>query len=76
VGHLFQKLFFALGGFSRWFFCIILNLFLDKNHKTNIGYYLYENKQIDKNSMDSNKWNFVFGIITFVLLITLLGLAE
>ncbi len=69
MGHLIQKLFFGLGGFTRWLYCLFMNIVFDKNHEKNIGYYLFEEELIDKSGMDSNKKNFVLGIFVFVFLI-------
>lgn len=69
IGHLIQKIFFALGGFVRWIYCMFMNIVFDKNHKKNIGYYLFEEEEIDNSGMDSNKKNFLLGIFVFVFII-------
>ncbi|GAA4055106.1 hypothetical protein [Flavobacterium chungnamense] len=69
MGHLIQKLFFALGGFARWIYYMFMNIFFDKNYEKNIGYYLFEAETPDNSGMDSNKKNFVLGIFVFVFII-------
>lgn len=69
MGHLIQKIFFALGGFARWMYCMFMNIVFDKNHEKNIGYYLFEDETTDTSGMDSNKKNFVLGLFVFVFII-------
>lgn len=69
MGHLIQKLFFALGGFARWIYYMFMNLVFDKNYEKHIGYYLFENEESDSSGMDSNKKNFVLGIFMFILIL-------
>ncbi len=76
MGYLIQKLFFALGGFTRWLYCIFMNIVFDKNYEKSIECYLFENKVVDNSGMDSNKKNFVLGIFVFVLIITIIGYFE
>lgn len=76
IGHLIQKLFFALGGFTRWIYCMFMNIVFDKNYEKNIGYYLFEEEVIDNSGMDSNKKNFVLGIFVFCLIIMALEYFE
>ncbi len=73
MGSLIQKLFFALGGFTRWIYAMFMNIVFNKNYEKNIGYYLFEDElPKDKNGMDSNQKNFVLGIFIFILIIILL----
>ncbi|WP_396192438.1 hypothetical protein [Flavobacterium sp.] len=73
MGHLIQQLFFALGGFTRWLYCMFMNVVFDKNYIKNIGYYLFEDdNETDNSGMDSNKKNFVIGIFAFIFIITML----
>ena len=76
MGHLIQKLFFALGGFARWIYCVFMNIVFDKNYKNNIGYYLFEEEGIDNSGMDSSKKNFVLGIFVFIFIIIAINYFE
>ena len=76
IGHLIQKLFFALGGFARWIYYMFMNIVFDKNYEKNFGYYLFEERVIDNSGMNSNKKNFVLGIFVFCLIIMALEYFE
>ncbi|HLP65185.1 hypothetical protein [Flavobacterium sp.] len=72
-----QKILFALGGLARWIYAMFMNIVFDKNHQKNIGYYLFEDEEVNDNSgMDSKKKNFVLGIFMFILIITLIQFIE
>lgn len=72
MGHFIQKLFFALGGFTRWIYCMFMNLVFDKKHEKHIGYYLFEKEGLDNSGMDSKKKNFVLGIFMFIFILFLI----
>ena len=76
MGHIIQKIFFALGGLTRWIYCIFMNIVFNKNYNKNIGHYLYEDEESDKNGLDSNKKNFILGIFVFILIIFLIEYFE
>jgi hypothetical protein len=76
MNNLIQKLFFALGGFARWIYAMLMNLLFAKNHQKHIGYYLFEEEDSDNSGMDSNKKNFVLGIFMFIIIITLIKFID
>ncbi|MEC4005107.1 hypothetical protein OX283_010590 [Flavobacterium sp. SUN052] len=76
MGHLIQKLFFALRGFTRWLYYMLLNMMFSKNFEKNIGYYMFENEKVDNTGMDSNKKNFIIGIFIFILILFLIQYYE
>ncbi|WP_282787508.1 hypothetical protein [Flavobacterium croceum] len=76
MGHLFQKLFLALGGFARWVYFMFMNLVFDKKHEKHIGYYLFEEEGLDNRGMDTNKKNFVVGIFMFIFILLLIQYFE
>lgn len=73
MGHLIQKFILMLGGTTIWLYVNFLNIVFSKNYKSHIGNYLYEEYEFPKvNGVSSNKLNFITGILTFVLIITLI----
>jgi hypothetical protein len=77
MGHLIQQLFFALGGFTRWIYCMFMNIIFKKKYVKNLGYYLFEDdNERDKSGMNSNKKNFVIGIFAFIFIITILQIIN
>ena len=72
-----QKLFFALGGLTLWIYAISMNVFLSKNNKTNLGYYLFEELEItNKSGFDINKIRFILGIFMFIFIFILIDYLD
>lgn len=70
MGHLIKKLFIALGGLLLWIWALLMNSCMHKNNKTEIGFYLFEDFEIKKNTgFSSEGLRFVLGIFVFIVTI-------
>ena len=72
--HLIQKFIYIIGGFTRWLFSNFMNIVFSKNRNSDIGYYLFEenNSLNNKTGLDSDKTNFVVGILMIILFFIIL----
>lgn len=72
MNYLLQSFFNCIGGFIRWLFFKIINIFFDKKYPNNIDYYLdIENSEQDKNGLNTLQKNFIAGIVVFIILIVI-----
>lgn len=70
IGHIVKKIFYGLGGLILWIWAILMNTCMHKNNRTDIGYYLYEEFEINDNTgFSSEGIRLVLGIFTFILII-------
>lgn len=70
MGRLVLKLFYALGGFVLWIWNLLRNTCMHKNHRTDIGYYLFENIKINENTgFSSEGIKLVLGILAFTIIL-------
>jgi len=71
--YLIQSFFFALGGFSLWIYYLLKNIIFSENNRTDIGYYLFEEFEVENNSgFDINWVRFILGIFTFIFFMFLI----
>ncbi len=72
INHIIFKpivnFFCGFGGLIRWFIFKIINAFFEKQHPSNIDYYLdYNNPQIDKNGFTIAQKNTFFTFLVFII---------
>ena len=77
LGHLIQKTFLALGGLVLWMYALLAYHFLSKDISTDIGYYLFEEFDIEnKSGFTINGIRFFIGILAFIAFIIALDHYE
>lgn len=77
MGHFFEKIFLALGGFSLWVYALFCYHVLSKECNTKLAYHLFEPYTIkNKSGFSTDRIRFIFGIATFILLIILIDMFD